>query len=100
MDLVLTGRAVPAKEAFEMGLINSLVRNESALEAATSLAHDLARLPQTCLRHDRLSMLEQEGMGEADAIRLEFRHGMIAASEMGEGLARFAGGAGRHGQPG
>lgn len=100
MDLVLTGRAVPAKEALEMGLINYLVPNESALDSARSLAHDLARLPQTCLRHDRLSMLEQDGLDEAEAMRLEFGHGMISAADMGDGLARFAEGSGRHGLPG
>ena len=100
MDLVLTGRAVPAKEALDMGLINYLVPAESALDAAKSLAHDLARLPQICLRHDRLSMLEQQdGLDEEEAMRAEFRHGMISAADMGEGLARFTDGAGRHGEP-
>ena len=98
MDLILTGRAVPAKEAFEIGLIHYLVPGEAALEAAKSLAHDLARLPQTCLRHDRLSMLEQEGLEEPEAMRLEFGHGMISAADMADGLARFTGGAGRHGE--
>jgi enoyl-CoA hydratase len=99
MDLILTGRPVPAKEAFEMGLTNYLVSDQSALEFATSLAHDLARFPQTCLRRDRLSMLEQEGLAEAEAMRIEFEHGMISAASMADGLARFASGAGRHGQP-
>lgn len=100
MDLVLTGRAVPAKEAFDMGLINYLVPGESALEAAKSLAADLARLPQTCLRHDRLSLLEQDGLAETEAMRLEFDHGTISMADMADGLARFTGGAGRHGEPG
>lgn len=100
MDLILTGRGVPAKEALDIGLINYLVPTGTALEAARSLAHDLARLPQACLRHDRLSLLEQEGLQEAAAMEAEFRHGMLSAGEMGEGLARFAGGAGRHGAAG
>jgi enoyl-CoA hydratase len=99
LDMVLTGRAVAAKEAFDIGLINYWVPGESALEAATSLAHELARLPQTCLRHDRLSLLEQEGLEETAAMEAEFRHGMISVAGMGDGLARFAAGAGRHGEP-
>ncbi len=35
----------------------------------------LARFPQICLREDRLSPLEQEGLAEADALRVELEHG-------------------------
>jgi len=99
MDLILTGRGVPAAEAFDMGLVNRLVPNGHALEAAQSLARDLSRLPQACLRNDRLSLLQHEGLEEAAAMDVEFRHGMVSLDEMGEGLARFAAGAGRHGEP-
>jgi enoyl-CoA hydratase len=57
----------------------------------------LARFPQTCLREDRLSLLEQEGMEEDAAIANEFAHGLRSLREVGPGLERFRAGAGRHG---
>lgn len=98
MDLVLTGRAVPADEALRIGLVNRTVPTGESLTAARQLAHDLAAFPQTCLRHDRLSLLEQEGLGEQDALANEFQHGLssIAADTL-TGATRFAQGAGRHG---
>ena len=42
-----------------MGLVNRLVPTGQALETAVSLAHELARFPQRCLRSDRLSAYEQ-----------------------------------------
>lgn len=100
MDLVLTGRAVPAEEAHAMGLVNRLCRPGKALESATSLAHELAALPQTCLRQDRLSVLEQWGLGDEDAMGVELAHGLLSLeSDALAGASRFAGGAGRHGAP-
>jgi enoyl-CoA hydratase len=64
LDLILTGRAVPAEEAFAMGLVNRLSEPGSALADAQALARSLAELPQTCLREDRLSVLEQDGQDE------------------------------------
>src|SRR5262249_19654945 len=58
MDLILTGRPVRAQEAWSMGLVNRVVPEGEALGAALDLARELAALPQTCLRNDRLSMLE------------------------------------------
>ncbi len=99
MDLILTGRAVGADEALSMGLVDRVVPKGGAREAAESLAAELAALPQECLRHDRLSVLEQEGLDEQSALAVEHRHGSasLAAGAL-EGAARFAGGAGRHGQ--
>ena len=101
-DLILTGRAVGAEEAFAMGLVNRVADPGGALAAAIALADELARLPQACLRHDRLSSLEQWDLDEAQATVNEVRHGLasIATGETAAGAERFARGAGRHGQPG
>ncbi|WP_030253460.1 crotonase/enoyl-CoA hydratase family protein [Streptomyces violens] len=97
MDLILTGRPVPATEALEMGLANRVVPKGRAREEAERLAAELARFPQECLRGDRASVTEQAGMTEADAMAAEFRYGQQSLAHAAEGAARFASGAGRHG---
>ncbi|MFD0366109.1 crotonase/enoyl-CoA hydratase family protein [Nocardia sp. GCM10030253] len=98
MDMVLTGRDVSAPEALQMGLVNRVVPTGDSRRVAEEVAAQLAALPQTCLRSDRMSMLEQDGLEEEAAIRNEFRHGMTALTDGAlEGAQRFAAGAGRHG---
>nr|WP_281371628.1 crotonase/enoyl-CoA hydratase family protein [Petropleomorpha daqingensis] len=98
LDLILSGRSVDAAEALAIGLVNRLVPAGEALAAAQGLARQLAAFPQTCLREDRASVLEQEGLDEAAALANEFRHGLISiAADTAAGAARFAGGEGRHG---
>jgi enoyl-CoA hydratase len=100
LDMILTGRAVDAAEALAMGLATRVVPAGEALAAAQALAAQLAELPQTCLRQDRLSALEQWGLDEDAAMAQEFAHGRISlASDALAGAARFAEGAGRHGTP-
>jgi enoyl-CoA hydratase len=100
MDLILTGRSVDAAEALAIGLANRVVPPGEALPAAQALAAELAALPQTCLRRDRLSVLDQEGLDEAEAMRVEFVHGQVSlAADALSGAARFAAGSGRHGAP-
>jgi enoyl-CoA hydratase len=97
MDMILTGRAVGAGEAERMGLVNRVVPTGTSLAAAQELAATLARFPQTCLREDRLSALEQEGLGEDEALVNELAHGRRSLLEVQTGLERFRSGAGRHG---
>jgi enoyl-CoA hydratase len=97
MDMILTGRPVGAREAYGMGLANRVVADGTARQEAEALAAGIARFPQTCLRGDRMSVLEQEGLGEEDAMRNELRHGLLSLPEAAAGAARFAQGAGRHG---
>ena len=98
MDLILTGRPVGAEEALRMGLANRVVPPGQALAAAQDLARQLAAFPQTCMRHDRLSLLEQEGLSEQDALATEYRHGVVSVTtDTVAGATRFADGAGRHG---
>ena len=97
MDLILTGRAVDATEAHAIGLANRVVPTGTARQAAEELAADLARLPQGCLRADRLSALHQWGHTEAEAMDVEFGSMSKVAAESLAGAQRFADGAGRHG---
>jgi enoyl-CoA hydratase len=99
MDLILTGRAVGAQEALQMGLANRVVADGEALGAAMELASSLSRFPQNCLRSDRLSACEQWGLSLEDALANEFRRGMqvIESRETVTGATRFAQGKGRHG---
>jgi enoyl-CoA hydratase len=97
MDLLLTGRPVEADEALAIGLVNRVVPAGESLAAAQQLAAELARFPQTCMREDRLSLLEQEGLDEATAMAREFEHGLRSLADVQAGLDRFRSGAGRHG---
>lgn len=95
MDLILTGRPVDADEALAIGLANRVVPAGTALAAAQELAAQLAAFPQTCMRSDRASTLEQ--WESADPLTTEFAHGQRALLEAQKGATRFAEGAGRHG---
>ncbi|MEU1592215.1 crotonase/enoyl-CoA hydratase family protein [Streptomyces sp. NPDC005708] len=97
MDMILTGRPVPAREAHEMGLANRVVPTGQARAAAEELAAEIARFPQACLRGDRASVLDQQGQDETTAMLGELRYGMGVLAEGLEGAARFTAGAGRHG---
>jgi enoyl-CoA hydratase/carnithine racemase len=99
LDLILTGRGVSGEEALQMGLANRLAEPGGALDAAVSLAHQLAAFPQGCLQADRLSAYEQWNLSLPEALAMEVTRGMevIRSGETREGATRFAEGAGRHG---
>ena len=101
LDMILTGRAVPAAEALQMGLATKLVPVGHAREAAEQLARAIAAFPQACVRGDRLSALESTSLPFDGAMANEFAHGMSTLTDPGvfEGVARFRGGAGRGGAP-
>jgi enoyl-CoA hydratase len=97
LDLILTGRPVGGAEALALGLVNRVVPRGESRAAAEALAHELAAFPQACLREDRLSVLEQDGLDEATAMANELAHGARSLAEVQAGLERFRAGSGRHG---
>jgi enoyl-CoA hydratase len=101
LDLILTGRAVPAAEALQMGLVSRVVPAGTARKAAEQLAHEIAGLPQACLRSDRAAVLDGLGADPGDALAREFILGVATLNDPGvvEGVSRFRGGAGRGGRP-
>lgn len=101
MDMILTGRAVEAEEALRIGLADRVVAPGTARAAAVALATELAALPQRCLRSDRASAIAQWSLDHDAAMSNETALGLdvILSGETREGAARFAAGAGRHGEP-
>ena len=100
LDLILTGRPVPAAEALAMGLASRVVPDGQARPAAEALAREIAAFPQLCLRNDRRSALEGQGLPLADALGREFALGMetIGSGETLSGARRFQAGEGRGGE--
>ena len=99
LELILTGRRVGAEEALRIGLVNELTEDGEALARAVALAKTLCGFPQTAMRNDRRSAIEQWDLRGPSAIANEVTRGLatIASGETLAGLARFKGGAGRHG---
>ncbi|CAH2782316.1 MAG: Enoyl-CoA hydratase (EC @ Enoyl-CoA hydratase EchA5 (EC [uncultured Paraburkholderia sp.] len=100
LDLIFTGRAVSAQEALAFGLANRIVPKGAACEAAEQLAAQLAAFPQAALLADRRSARENSTLEDfAETLRREGAGGYQAVFAEGvAGAARFAAGAGRHGE--
>jgi enoyl-CoA hydratase len=100
MDLILTGRPVDAQEALAIGLANRIAPPGEALAHAIALAKEIAAFPQTCMRNDRLSALEQWDLSEDAALDNEVRRGLdtLRSGETAAGAARFSSGEGRGGK--
>jgi enoyl-CoA hydratase/carnithine racemase len=98
LDVILTGRMVPADEALAMGLVNELVPAGRHLERALAIAEALARFPQETMLADRRAAI--------DGIGLPFEEGLAREAAVGRGVleagvrgaARFAAGEGRSGE--
>jgi enoyl-CoA hydratase len=98
LDIILTGRKVPAEECYRIGLCERVVPHGQSRNAAEALAHEIARFPQECMRADRRSVWLQEGLSEREALRAEWKNSArIVEIEGAAGAARFAAGKGRHG---
>ena len=98
LDIILTGRKVPAEEALRINLCEQVVPDGQSRQRAEVLAHEIARFPQACMRADRRSVYLQEGLPVREALRREWSNSLPAFfSEGAAGAARFASGKGRHG---
>src|SRR5205085_567630 len=97
LEIILTGRKVPAEDCQRIGLCERLVPHGESRAAAEALAREIARFPQECMRADRRSVFAQEGLSEGAALREEWRSAAVFEREGAAGAARFAAGKGRHG---
>ncbi|XP_022688791.1 uncharacterized protein LOC111260358 isoform X1 [Varroa jacobsoni] len=100
MDLILTGRAVDGKEAYQIGLANRLVGCGTGVGQALQLATQIKKFPQECLRTDRRSAYYAtfQAASQLEAMEYERANAVDIISQEGvEGAKRFVSGIGRHG---
>ena len=71
----------------------------SSRDEAERIAAEISKFPETCMRNDRLSALEQDGLSLEGAIQNEFRLGSdsLASPELIAAVEDFIKGRGRHG---
>lgn len=98
MEMILTGRPVDAEEAHAIGLVNTVVEDGAALDAAIELGSRIAQFPQPTLRSDRLALIEGSGMRIGEGLARERMLGLEVFDGARRGAARFAAGAGRGGR--
>src|SRR5215468_5316420 len=98
LEIIMTGRKVEAQECLRIGLCEKVVPKGQARRVAEEMAQEIARFPQACVRADRRSVYLQQGLGVRAALEQEWANGIgVVELEGVAGAARFAKGAGRHG---
>jgi len=98
MEIILTGRKVPAEECLRIGACERVVPTGTSRDAAEALAHEIARFPQACVRADRGSVYLQHGLPVRTALEREWRNSaQVVESEGVFGAGNFVSGKGRHG---
>ena len=99
LELIMTGRKVDAEECLRIGLCERVVAKGRARWAAEDMARKIARFPQSSLRADRRSVYLQYGLAEPAALEREWHNcAGVFKAEGAAVVARFAKGAGRHGE--
>jgi enoyl-CoA hydratase len=98
LEIILTGRKVPAEECLSIGLCEYLTPKGGARAKAEELAREIARFPQVCVRADRRSAIRSHGLTVRDGLIQEWYNGREAVIKDGvAGASRFREGLGRHG---
>lgn len=91
MELILTGKVIDAKEAYQMGLVNEIVPKGSSLKRAIELGRYLCSLPQEAIRTDKEAVLRgmDHPLDEGLRIEAECFNRLIGSPEMAEGVKKF-----------
>jgi enoyl-CoA hydratase/carnithine racemase len=92
MELILTGRAITADRAAELGLINRVVPRGTGVEGALELAAEICRGAPLAVRYSKAVARASTSMGEdlpAQELR-ELRRAVYRSRDFREGPAAFA----------
>ena len=90
LEMILTGRAVDAPEAYDWGLVNRLADSGEALAAAKLMAETIADFPQKTVRTDRRAVYEGLGVPLDRGLAIESWWGTHALETGREGARQFS----------
>jgi enoyl-CoA hydratase len=90
-EMLLTGDDLPARRAFELGLVNHVVPDGQALARAKQIAQRIAENGPLAVRGILATLRETETLPEAAAFEIEQRHGLavMASADAMEGPRAF-----------
>lgn len=90
-EMLLCGEDLPARRAYELGLVNHVVADGQALARAKEIAARIARNGPLAVRAIVATLRETEAMPEQEAFAIEQAHGMavMASEDAKEGPRAF-----------
>ncbi len=91
MEIILTGRPLTAREAWEAGLITKVVPNEAYLDEARLLAQEIASKPPIAVQFAKDAILKSYDLPLEAGLDYERRSFslLFASDDMREGMAAF-----------
>jgi enoyl-CoA hydratase len=91
MEAILTGEPIPARRAFELGLVSRLVEPGRALDEAMDVARQIAAVAPLAVRHSRRVVLAADDADDATLRRMskQLLAEVLATEDAGEGLTAF-----------
>jgi enoyl-CoA hydratase len=91
MELILTGRNLSAREAYERGLVSELVAREETLPAGLALASEIASLPPLAVRAAKEAVNRAYELSLEAGLEFERRNFfmLFASEDQKEGMAAF-----------
>jgi enoyl-CoA hydratase len=91
MELILTGRNLPAHEAYERGLVSQVVAREETLPAALALAAEVASMPQLGVRAAKEAVNRAYELSLEAGLEFERRNFFLLfdSEDQKEGMAAF-----------
>ena len=91
MELILTGRNIGAAEALERGLVSQVVAREETLNAALTLADEVASMPPLAVRAAKESVNRAYELSLEAGLEFERRNFfmLFASDDQKEGMAAF-----------
>ncbi|HEU4430354.1 MAG TPA: crotonase/enoyl-CoA hydratase family protein [Myxococcota bacterium] len=90
-EMLLAGDDLPARRAYELGLVNHIVPDGQALAKAKEVARRIAANGPLAVRGILATLRETEAMPETAAFEIEQRHGMqvMSSEDAAEGPRAF-----------
>jgi enoyl-CoA hydratase/carnithine racemase len=91
MELILTGRAISAQRALELGLINRVVPSGTCVDVAVELAEEICQAAPLSVRYSKRVARATFTLGEEEAVALAAaeRQAMVESEDSREGPLAF-----------
>lgn len=92
MEMILTGRNLSARDAYERGLVSQIVAREEVVPAALALASEIAALPPVAVRAAKEAVNRAYELSLEAGLEFERRNFfmLFASEDQKEGMAAFA----------